>query len=292
MRRTTTLALAGLFSAALLSTGCQMDRDSDTGTRDTGTSSRTTTSRTTSSSGYGADDKDASAKDSSTKDSSAAKDASAEKDSSARDASDSDATTAAQSDAGRGDRGQGRGGRGAHANIAPSKAPGQDAVKGTVRFTPAEKGVRVRAEITGLEPNGKHGFHIHEKGDLSAPDLTSAGSHFNPGMHKHGGPEASERHAGDLGNLEADDKGKAVYDKTIEGLTLDDSKTGIIGKSVIVHAKADDLKTDPSGDSGARIGGGVIERGGGRGDGNREGGRGESRGQQRGERPRSEQGGQ
>ena len=272
MHRTTTLALAGLFSAAFLASGCQTDHDTDTTTHSTHTS----TTRSSSTSGYGADDKDSTAKDASSKDS-AAKDTSS-KDAASKDASDKDATTAAQSDSNRGQ------GRGARANIEPSKAPGQDDVKGVVRFTPAEKGVRVRAEITGLEPNSKHGFHIHEKGDLSDPELKSAGGHFNPGMHKHGGPQTSEHHAGDLGNLETDDKGKATYDKTVEGITLDDSKTGIIGKSVVIHAKADDLKTDPAGDSGARIAGGVIERGGGRG--------GEGRGQQRGERPRSQQGGQ
>jgi superoxide dismutase, Cu-Zn family len=149
----------------------------------------------------------------------------------------------------------------ATATIEPSKAPGQDNVAGTVTFTPAANGVKVHAEITGLTPNGKHGFHIHEKGDLSAPDLMSAGSHFNPGGHKHGGPDASDRHGGDLGNLEADGSGKATYDATIQGITLGEGANGIVGKSVIVHEKADDLKTDPSGNSGARIGGGVIKAG-------------------------------
>ena len=150
----------------------------------------------------------------------------------------------------------------ATATLEPSKAPGQDNVAGTVTFTPAGNGVKVHAEITGLTPNGKHGFHIHEKGDLSAPDLMSAGSHFNPGGHKHGGPEATERHGGDLGNLEADGTGKATYDATVQGLTLDSGPNGIVGKSVVVHEKADDLKSDPSGNSGARIGGGVIKAGG------------------------------
>jgi superoxide dismutase, Cu-Zn family len=156
---------------------------------------------------------------------------------------------------------QNKGAKSAVATIEPSKAPGQDNVRGVVHFTPAANGVKVHAEVTGLEPNGKHGFHIHEKGDLSAPDLTSAGTHFNPTGHKHGGPKGNERHGGDLGNLEADANGKATYDATIEGLTIDDPKTGVVGRSVIVHAKADDLKTDPSGDSGARIAGGVIKKG-------------------------------
>ena len=155
----------------------------------------------------------------------------------------------------------------ATATLEPSKAPGEDNVAGTITFTPAGKGLRIKGEVTGLTPNGKHGFHIHEKGDLSAPDFTSAGGHFNPGGHKHGGPDTSARHAGDLGNLQADASGKATYDQTIEGLSIDDPTTGVVGKSVIVHAKADDLKTDPAGDSGPRIAGGVIKAGGGTGKG-------------------------
>ena len=148
------------------------------------------------------------------------------------------------------------------AKVEPSKAPGQDDVRGTVTFTPADKGLRVQAEISGLPPTSTHGFHIHESGDLSAPDLSSAGGHFNPEGHTHGGPETDKHHAGDLGNLQTDAKGVARYDKVIRGISLDEAKTSIIGKSVIVHAKADDLKTDPSGDSGARIAGGVIQAGG------------------------------
>ena len=149
----------------------------------------------------------------------------------------------------------------ATATLEPSKAPGMDEVRGTIRFMSTGTGVRIRAEVTGLNPNQKHGFHIHEKGDLSAPDLASAGGHFNPGGHKHGGHEGTERHLGDLGNLTADAQGKATYEATVDGITIDESKTGIIGKSVIVHEKPDDLKSDPSGNSGARIAGGVIQMG-------------------------------
>jgi Cu-Zn family superoxide dismutase len=293
MNRIHPLAIAGLMSAALLA-GCQKDHDTTTTTTH---SDHMSTTR--GSSGYGADDKtaadDKSAADKGTTDKSAANDASATgtADKSAIGASstsDKDATTAADTDKAAKGNNQGRPARGAHANIEPSKAPGQDDVKGVVRFTPADNGVKVHAEITGLEPNSKHGFHIHEKADLSDPELKSAGGHFNPGMHKHGGPQTGEHHAGDLGNIEADAQGKAVYDVTVEGVTLEDPKTGIIGKSVVIHAKADDLKTDPAGDSGARIAAGVIERGGGREGGGQ--GRGERRGQQQGEKPRSQQNGQ
>lgn len=156
---------------------------------------------------------------------------------------------------------QQQGSKQATATLQPSKAPGMDDVKGTVRFTAAPKGVLVRAQVTGLTPNQKHGFHIHEKGDLSAADLSSAGGHFNPTGHGHGGTDTEERHGGDLGNLTADASGKATYEETIPGISIDDPKTGIIGKSVIVHEKPDDLKSDPSGNSGARIAGGVIQKG-------------------------------
>jgi Cu-Zn family superoxide dismutase len=155
-----------------------------------------------------------------------------------------------------------RGAKSATATLEPSKAPGQDEVRGTVHFTSTPNGVKVTANVSGLEPNSKHGFHIHEKGDLSAPDLSSAGAHFNPSGHKHGGPEGTDRHGGDLGNLTADATGKATYEATITDISIDDAKTGIVGKSVSVHEKPDDLKTDPSGSSGARIAGGVIKAGG------------------------------
>jgi superoxide dismutase, Cu-Zn family len=129
-------------------------------------------------------------------------------------------------------------------------------VTGTVTFTKVGDDVQVVGDIIGLKP-GKHGIHIHEKGDCSAPDAASAGAHFNPGQHKHGGPMTGERHEGDLGNIEADASGKAHVDwKGKMSLSGADS---IIGKSVVVHEKEDDLKTDPSGNSGARVACGAIE---------------------------------
>ena len=129
-------------------------------------------------------------------------------------------------------------------------------VTGMITFTKTGDEVQVVGDITGLKP-GKHGFHLHEKGDCSAADAASAGAHFNPGQHKHGGPTTAERHEGDLGNIEADASGKAHIDwKGKMSLSGGDS---IIGKSVVVHEKEDDLKTDPSGSSGARQACGVIE---------------------------------
>ena len=126
-------------------------------------------------------------------------------------------------------------------------------VTGTVTFTKSGDGVKVVAEVSGLTP-GKHGFHVHEFGDCSAPDATSAGGHFNPTNDPHAGHDADKRHMGDLGNLEADASGKARVDLTDKKMKLD----AIVGKAVIVHEKADDLKTQPTGDAGGRVACGVI----------------------------------
>jgi Cu-Zn family superoxide dismutase len=124
-------------------------------------------------------------------------------------------------------------------------------VSGTVRFTEVADGVQVQAEITGLSP-GKHGFHVHEFGDCSGADLASAGAHFNPTNKPHAGPDSVERHAGDMGNVEADASGAAKLDYVDHDISLNDQRS-VIGRSVLVHAKADDLKSQPAGDSGAAL---------------------------------------
>ncbi len=140
--------------------------------------------------------------------------------------------------------------------VAVLQSASNSKVTGTVTFTKAGEDVKVVANISGLTP-GKHGFHIHEFGDCSAPDAASAGAHFNPTKHQHGAPDATDRHAGDLGNLEADASGKAHLELTDKAMKLsgDDS---IVGHAVIVHEKADDLKTQPTGDAGGRLACGVI----------------------------------
>jgi Cu-Zn family superoxide dismutase len=130
-------------------------------------------------------------------------------------------------------------------------------VSGTVTFTPVADGVQVHAEITGLTP-GKHGFHVHEFGDCSAADVSSAGAHFNPTNQPHAGPDAVARHEGDMGNAEADSSGKAKVDYVDHQISVTSDAKSVIGRSVVVHAKPDDLKTQPSGDSGARVACGVI----------------------------------
>jgi len=128
-------------------------------------------------------------------------------------------------------------------------------VTGTVTFTKTGDEVHVVADFQNLKP-GKHGFHIHEKGDCSAPDAMSAGPHFNPMHQHHDGPTGTERHAGDFGNVEADGSGKGHLEW--KGKLDLSGPNSIIGKSVIVHEKEDDLKTDPAGNSGARFACGVI----------------------------------
>jgi superoxide dismutase, Cu-Zn family len=128
---------------------------------------------------------------------------------------------------------------------------------GVVRFTQDGESVKVIADIEGLTPGQKHAFHIHQYGDSSAPDGMSAGGHYNPEGHLHGLPDSENRHAGDLGNVQADDQGKAHYEITVTNLSIMGPKNPIIGRGVIVHAKVDD-GGQPVGNAGARIGCGVI----------------------------------
>jgi superoxide dismutase, Cu-Zn family len=139
--------------------------------------------------------------------------------------------------------------------VAPTQG---QAVRGTVRFHRQGDGVRVTGELTGLTPNAKHGFHVHEFGDCSAPDGASAGGHFAPEGHPHGAPDPAQHHAGDLGNVEADAAGRATVDVTVPGLTLATGDRALVGRTLIVHAQPDDLTTQPTGNSGARVGCGVI----------------------------------
>lgn len=149
------------------------------------------------------------------------------------------------------------------AKVTPAKSattrPVNNDVTGTVTFTQLGDKVVVVADISGLEPNTKHGFHIHDKSDLSAPDLMSTGGHWNPDHHIHGGPTTSSVHAGDMGNLEADANGKAHLELTLSGISVGGPKNNVVGHSVIIHAGSDDLSSQPAGNSGPRVAGGVIE---------------------------------
>ncbi len=128
---------------------------------------------------------------------------------------------------------------------------------GVVRFTQDGESVKVVADLEGLTPGQKHAFHIHQYGDCSSPDGMSAGGHYNPEGHQHGLPDIESRHAGDLGNVQADDQGKAHYEITVSNISIMGAKNPIIGRGVIVHAKVDD-GGQPVGNAGARIACGVI----------------------------------
>jgi Cu-Zn family superoxide dismutase len=131
-------------------------------------------------------------------------------------------------------------------------------VNGTVTFTQVGKDqVRVTGNLAGHSP-GQKGFHIHEKGDCSAPDATSAGGHFNPLKTKHASSPTSG-HAGDMGNLTFDGAGRATVNMVLDGLSVSSgAPNGIVGRAVVVHMQPDDLATDPTGNAGGRAACGVI----------------------------------
>lgn len=156
-------------------------------------------------------------------------------------------------------------GHGGHAVASPSAVNQLVAVMaptdgntthGTVTFTAVSGGVKAVANIKGLSPNGTHAIHVHQFGDVRGSDGKSAGGHYNPAGHDHGLPAQSKRHAGDLGNLTADFNGDAQYEITVSNITLT-GRNAIIGRGVIIHAKADD-GGQPTGNAGARISMGVI----------------------------------
>jgi superoxide dismutase, Cu-Zn family len=132
-----------------------------------------------------------------------------------------------------------------------------NSVEGKVTFSAvAAGGVKVNAHITGLTA-GKHGFHIHEFGDCSAPDAASAGGHFNPSGDPHAGPTDAKRHAGDMGNVEANKEGVADIEYVDAKASLEGASS-VLGRGVIVHANPDDFKTQPTGNAGGRVACGVI----------------------------------
>lgn len=131
-------------------------------------------------------------------------------------------------------------------------------LSGTATFSQKGGVVHLVVDVTGA-PEGTHAVHLHEKGDCSAPDATSAGGHFNPGHMKHGAPDASEHHAGDFGNMSvgADGHGHLELDTTM--LTVAAGENSVVGRGIVIHAKADDMTTQPTGNAGGRIGCGVVK---------------------------------
>lgn len=144
----------------------------------------------------------------------------------------------------------------ASATLAPTKG---STVSGTVNFSPTGDKVLVTAEVRGLKPNSEHGFHIHEKGDCSAPDAMSAGGHFNPAGAPHAHHGQAARHAGDLPNLKSDAAGNAVWRFETDLVSLaKGAANDITGRSVVIHANPDDYASQPAGNSGPRVACGVI----------------------------------
>jgi superoxide dismutase, Cu-Zn family len=143
----------------------------------------------------------------------------------------------------------------AEAEILPTE--GQK-VGGVIKFSRTADMVTLQGTVTGLKP-GAHGIHIHALGDCSAPDASSAGDHFEPADDPHGSPEdlPDSHHVGDLGNITAGANGEAEVNITDTEIELS-GPNSVVDKAFIVHEGRDDFETQPSGDSGARIGCGVI----------------------------------
>ncbi len=139
--------------------------------------------------------------------------------------------------------------------VAVMDATDGHTARGVVTFTAETGGIRVHAEIDGLSP-GLHGFHVHQWGNATSGDGKSAGGHFNPHGTDHAHPEAGVRHVGDLGNLEADGAGRAVYDRLDTAITFGGANS-VLGRGLIIHALPDD-GGQPTGNAGARVAIGVI----------------------------------
>lgn len=132
-------------------------------------------------------------------------------------------------------------------------------VSGKLTLVPMGEGVHISGDIGGLKPGDVRGFHIHEKGDCSAADASTAGGHFNPAAQAHGRSGHGAHHAGDTDNIVADAKGVARIDAHVSGVTLGGGAANdIAGRAVIVHAQADDYTSQPTGNAGARVACGVI----------------------------------
>ncbi len=149
------------------------------------------------------------------------------------------------------------GGPSATARLAPTAG---NSASGTVRFVQAGAMVHVTGEIRGLTPGAEHGFHVHEKGDCSSPDATSAGGHFNPAGQSHGRYDAPMHHAGDLPSLRADASGVARIDFSTPALQVGSGANDVVGRSVVVHRDRDDYTSQPAGNSGPRLACAVIAR--------------------------------
>lgn len=146
----------------------------------------------------------------------------------------------------------------ATAELKPTQG---SAVTGKVHFVQHLHGmVKVSGQVSGLKPNSEHGFHIHETGDCSSADGSSAGGHFNPGNTTHGKHGHSPQHAGDLPSLRANANGMAVVQYETSQIALGHGTNNIAGRALIVHADPDDFTSQPTGNAGARLACAVIQQ--------------------------------
>ena len=131
-------------------------------------------------------------------------------------------------------------------------------VSGKAYFEEKNGGVEVVIEIKGAKP-GPHGLHLHETPDCAAANASSAGGHFNPDGTAHGAPDTDPHHAGDLGNITVAANGISKLKILLKGVTVTPGSHSVVGRALIVHAGPDDLKSQPSGNSGARVACGVVK---------------------------------
>lgn len=133
-------------------------------------------------------------------------------------------------------------------------------VRGVATFIRSGNVARVNLNMAGFKPNSTHGVHIHESGDCSARDASSAGGHFNPTASEHGAPNGRPHHSGDLGNITADAKGQVYVLFDVSDIAFGSGQDSIIGRGLIVHADSDDLTSQPAGNSGPRAACGLVTR--------------------------------
>ncbi|MEO5596548.1 MAG: superoxide dismutase family protein [Lysobacteraceae bacterium] len=148
----------------------------------------------------------------------------------------------------------------AHVALAPTAG---NSINGNLELEPMRHDVHLSGFLSGFVPGSVHGFHVHEKGDCSAPDGSSAGGHFNPGGVAHGNPSSPLHHAGDMTNISADAQRMVKVNVLLKDVSLGTGAgNDIIGRAIVIHGAADDYTSQPSGNSGLRVACGVIEKGG------------------------------
>ena len=141
-----------------------------------------------------------------------------------------------------------------------SNASGQSI--GTARLSSEPTGVRIALSVNGLAP-GDHAIHVHQTALCEGPAFTSAGGHFNPEQKHHGLSNPDGPHAGDMPNFTVDASGRSSATIVAPGVTLEDGPRSVFtggGTALVIHEKADDMKSDPAGNAGARIACGVIKK--------------------------------